>query len=100
MATLVSLRHGTTLDVQACWFSVDRSTITRASGEVRPLFAQRGGTVAPGVRLGSLAEVLEYLGADDRTGIIYGTEIRVRRPAAGCRGRVSAYSLKCSAEYE
>ncbi|MEU9057158.1 transposase family protein [Streptomyces sp. NPDC048384] len=82
LATLVSLRHGTTHDVLACWFGVDRSTITRAIGEVRPLLAQRGCTVAPGIRLGSLAEVVEHLGADGQTGIIDGTEIRVRRPAA------------------
>ncbi|MGW3122905.1 helix-turn-helix domain-containing protein [Streptomyces sp. NPDC001107] len=50
-ATLVSLRHGTTHDVLACWFGVDRSTITRAVGEVRPLLAQRGCTIAPDVRL-------------------------------------------------
>ncbi|MET9896229.1 transposase family protein [Streptomyces sp. NPDC006465] len=56
LATLVSLRHGATHDVLACWFGVDRSTITRAIGEVRPLLAQRGCTVAPGLRLGSLAE--------------------------------------------
>ncbi|WP_406066294.1 transposase family protein [Streptomyces sp. NBC_01077] len=36
------MRHGTTHDVLACWFSVDRSTITRAIGDVRPLLAQRG----------------------------------------------------------
>ncbi|MFE1754987.1 hypothetical protein ACFW88_31355 [Streptomyces anandii] len=35
----------------ALWFGVDRSTITRAIGEVRPLLAQRGCTVAPDVRL-------------------------------------------------
>ncbi|WP_329598923.1 transposase [Streptomyces pseudovenezuelae] len=87
LATLVSLRHGTTHDVLACWFGVDRSTITRAIGEVRPLLAQRGCTVAPGLRLGSLAEVIEYLGADGRAGIIDGTEIRVRRPAAGSKDR-------------
>ncbi|MEV6297667.1 transposase family protein [Streptomyces sp. NPDC051896] len=29
LATLVNLRHGTTHDVLACWFGVDRSTITR-----------------------------------------------------------------------
>ncbi|WP_420708924.1 transposase family protein, partial [Streptomyces sp. NRRL S-378] len=28
MATLVHLRHGATHDVLACWFGVDRSTIT------------------------------------------------------------------------
>lgn len=39
--------------------------------------------VAPGIRLQTLVEVIEHLGADGRTGIIDGTEIRVRRPAAG-----------------
>jgi hypothetical protein len=42
LATLVHLRHDVTHDVLACWFDVDRSTITRAIGEVRPLLAQRG----------------------------------------------------------
>jgi hypothetical protein len=87
LATLVNLRHGTTHDVLACWFGVDRSTITRAIGEVRPLLAQRGCTLAPGIRLRTLAEVIEYLGADGRTGIIDGTEIRVRRPVAGSKDR-------------
>ncbi|MFJ2893214.1 transposase family protein [Streptomyces sp. NPDC087305] len=54
MAMLVSLRHGTNHDVLACWFGVERSTITRAVGEVRPLLALRGCTVAPDVRLRSL----------------------------------------------
>ncbi|WP_326672648.1 hypothetical protein [Streptomyces canus] len=26
----------------ACWFGVDRATLTRAIGEVRPLLAERG----------------------------------------------------------
>ncbi|TVZ84807.1 DDE superfamily endonuclease [Streptomyces sp. BK340] len=86
LATLVSLRHGATHDVLACWFGVDRSTVTRAIGEVRPLLAQRGCTVARGIRLRTLAEVIEYLGASG-TGIIDGTEIRVRRPAAGRQDR-------------
>ncbi|MGK5529508.1 helix-turn-helix domain-containing protein [Streptomyces sp. URMC 129] len=51
LATLVHLRHGTTHDLLACWFAVDRSTITRAIGEVRPLPAMRGCTVAPCLRL-------------------------------------------------
>ncbi|WP_369188714.1 transposase family protein [Streptomyces sp. R08] len=87
LATLVSLRHGTTHDVLTCWFGVDRSTITRAIGEVRPPLAQRGCTVAPDIRLRTLAEVVECLGADGRSGIVDGTEIRVRRPAAGLRDR-------------
>ncbi|WP_028807602.1 hypothetical protein [Streptomyces canus] len=50
-----------------------------------PLLAQRGCTVAPDVRLRTLAKVVEYLGVDGRTGIIDGTEIRVRCSAAGRR---------------
>ncbi|WP_240122020.1 transposase family protein [Streptomyces sp. MUM 2J] len=62
LATLVHLRHGATHDVLACWFGVDRSTITRAIGEVRPLLAERGCTVNPDVRLRTLAEAAD--GAD------------------------------------
>ncbi|WP_327166286.1 transposase family protein [Streptomyces zaomyceticus] len=94
LATLVHLRHGATHDVLACWFGVDRSTITRAIGEVRPLLSERGCTIAPGVRLRSLAEVVDYLGVSGQTGIIDGTEIRVRRPAAGRKDREKFISGK------
>ncbi|MFD6478919.1 transposase family protein [Streptomyces anulatus] len=87
LATLVHLRHGATHDVLACWFGVDRSTITRAIGEMRPLLAERGCTISPGVRLRTLAEVIDHLGTSGQTGIIDGTEIRVRRPAAGRKDR-------------
>ncbi|MFJ8098305.1 transposase family protein [Streptomyces griseofuscus] len=87
LATLIHLRHGVTHDVLACWFGVNRSTITRAIGEVRPLLAQRGCTIAPGLRLRTLAEVVDHLGENQKTGIIDGTEIRVRRPAAGRKDR-------------
>ncbi|MFJ7416907.1 transposase family protein [Streptomyces sp. NPDC098077] len=87
LATLVHLRHGVTHDVLACWFGVDRSTITRAVGEVRPLLAERGCTVSPDVQLRTLADVVDHLGASGTTGIIDGTEIRVRRPAAGRKDR-------------
>ncbi|MEV0026642.1 transposase family protein [Streptomyces atroolivaceus] len=86
-ATLVHLRHGVTHDVLACWFGVDRSTVTRAIGEVRPLLAERGCTVSPDVRLRTLAEVVDHLGQAGKTGIIDGTEIRVRRPAVGRKDR-------------
>ncbi|MFI5682230.1 helix-turn-helix domain-containing protein [Streptomyces cellulosae] len=33
LITLTHLRHGATHNVLACWFGVDRSTITRAVGE-------------------------------------------------------------------
>ncbi|WP_306325979.1 helix-turn-helix domain-containing protein [Streptomyces venezuelae] len=78
---LVHLRHGVTHDVPACWFGVDRSTITRAIGEGRPLLAERGCTVSPDVRLRTLAEVVEHLGAGGQTGIIDGTEIRSGGPS-------------------
>jgi hypothetical protein len=87
LATLVHLRHATTHDLLACWFGVDRSTITRAIGEVRPLLAERGCTVSTGVRLRTLAEVVDHLGTSGTAGIIDGTEIRVRRPAAGRKDR-------------
>lgn len=94
LAALVHLRHGATHDVLACWFGVDRSTITRAIGEVRPLLAMRGCTVATGIRLRALAEVIDHLGSRGQTGIIDGTEIRVRRPAAGRKDREKFISGK------
>ncbi|MFC9289371.1 transposase family protein, partial [Streptomyces sp. NPDC057052] len=94
LATLVHLRHEVTHDVLACWFGVDRSTITRAVGEVRPLLAERGCTVSPDVRLRSLAEVVDHLGASGTTGTVDGTEIRVRRPAAGRKDRDTFISGK------
>jgi hypothetical protein len=87
LVTLVHLRHGVTHDVLACWFGVDRSTITRAIGEVRPLLAERGCTVTAGVRLRTLAEVVDHLGESGKTGIIDGAEIRVRPPAVGRKDR-------------
>ncbi|WP_327398584.1 helix-turn-helix domain-containing protein [Streptomyces phaeochromogenes] len=50
LATLVHLCHGATHDVLACWFGVERATITRAINAVRPLRAERGCTVRPDVR--------------------------------------------------
>ncbi|NJP79707.1 transposase [Streptomyces sp. AA8] len=86
-AALVHLWHGAIHDVLACWFGVDRSTITRAISEVRPLLAERRCTISPDVRLQTLAEVVGQLGATGKTGIIDGTEIRVRRPATGRKDR-------------
>ncbi|MFI1972868.1 transposase family protein [Streptomyces cinnamoneus] len=60
----------------ACWFGVDRSTITRAVGEVRPLLAERGCTVEAGLRLRTLADVIAHIRATGQTAIIDATEIR------------------------
>ncbi|MFI1804799.1 transposase family protein [Streptomyces californicus] len=94
LATPAHLRHGTTHDVLACWFSVDRSSITRAIGEVRPLLGERGCTITAGLRLRTLAEVIDFLGASGQTGTIDGTEIRVRHPAAGRKDREKCISGK------
>ncbi|MFJ1749624.1 transposase family protein [Streptomyces sp. NPDC088116] len=55
MTTLVNLRHGVTHDVPACRFGGDRSTVTRAIGEVRSLLADRGCAISPGMRPRTLA---------------------------------------------
>ncbi|MGW5354402.1 transposase family protein [Streptomyces sp. NPDC004031] len=94
LATLVHLRHAVTHDVLACWFGVDRSTITRAVGEIRPLLTDRGCRIAAGVRLRTLADVVAHLGAAGQAGIIDATEIRVRRPAAHQPGRARFVSGK------
>jgi hypothetical protein len=73
LATLVNLRHGITHDALACWLGVDRSTITRAISEIRPLLAARGCSVAPGLRLRTLAEVVDHLGQTGQAGIVDGT---------------------------
>ncbi|MER5402467.1 transposase family protein [Streptomyces sp. NPDC002599] len=79
LAALVHLRH--------CWFGVGRSTVARAIGEVRSLLAEQGCTVAAGVRLRTLTEVVDHLGHTGGTGIVDGTEIRVRRPTVGRKDR-------------
>ncbi|MFF0561826.1 transposase family protein [Streptomyces sp. NPDC004266] len=50
--------------------------------------------MSPGVRLRTLTEVIDHLGASGQTGIIDGTEIRVRRPAAGRKDRDTFISGK------
>ena len=87
LATLVHLRHAVTHDVLAAWFRVDRSTITRAINEVRPLLADRGCRIESGVRLRTLADVVAYLDHTRLTGLMDATEIRVRRPTRKRAGR-------------
>ncbi|WP_256332611.1 transposase family protein [Streptomyces sp. 2131.1] len=61
---------------------------------MRPLLAERGCTVAPDMRLRTLAEVIDHLGASGQTGIIDGTEVRVRCPATGRKDREKFISGK------
>ncbi|MGS2586769.1 helix-turn-helix domain-containing protein [Streptomyces hebeiensis] len=80
------LRHATTHDVLACWFGVDRSTVVRAIGGVRPLLAERGCAVSPGVR----CEVVDHLGAVGKTGIVDGN----REPRSGRAARRAARTAR------
>ncbi len=87
LVTLVHLRHATTHDVLAAWFGVNRSTITRAIGEIRPLLADRGCRVEQGIRLRTVADVVARLDAVGETALMDATGIRVRRPSAKREGR-------------
>ena len=87
LATLVCLRHGVTHEVLAAWFGVDRSTITRAVNEIRPLLAERGCRIDAGLRLRTLADVVTYLDHVRAAALMDATEIRVRRPTAERAGR-------------
>jgi DDE superfamily endonuclease/Helix-turn-helix of DDE superfamily endonuclease len=96
IVTLVILRFQLPHAALAVCYGVHRSTITRAVGEVRPLLAQRGFAVPgqPGPRLRSLADVFAYAAAEGVRLRIDGTEVQVRRPAAGRPGRRAFVSGK------
>jgi hypothetical protein len=96
IATLVVLRFQLPHAALAVFYGVHRSTITRAVGEIRPLLAQRGFAVPgrPGLRLRTLADVFAYAAAEGVTLRIDGTEVQVRRPAAGRPGRRAFVSGK------
>ncbi|WP_340380126.1 transposase family protein [Streptomyces sp. SS7] len=96
IATLVILRFQLPHAALAVFYGVDRSTVTRAVHEVRPLLAARGFAV-PGetaLRLHSLADVFAYASAKGVELRLDGTEVRVRRPKAGRPGRRAFVSGK------
>ena len=78
------------------FYGVDRSTVTRAVREVRPLLAARGFAVPgqPGLRLRTLADVFAYAAAHGVKLRIDGTEVQVRRPRASKPGRRAFVSGK------
>lgn len=96
VATLVILRFQLPHAALAVFYGVDRSTITRAVHEVRPLLAARGFAVAGRgeLRLRSLADVFAYAAAEGVTLRIDGTEVRVRRPRSHRPGRRAFISGK------
>ena len=96
IVTLVYLRFQLPHAALAELYRVDRSTISRAVGEIRPLLAARGFAV-PGeadVRLRTLADVFAYAAARGVTLRLDGTEVQVRRP----RGQARAARVRLGQE--
>jgi len=96
LVTLVALRLGLPHAALAQLYDVDRSTVSGAVREIRPLLAVRGFAVPerPGVRLRTLEDVFAYAEAEGVELRIDGTEVQVRRPAPGRPGRKAFVSGK------
>ncbi|MEV7960485.1 transposase family protein [Streptomyces sp. NPDC088141] len=96
IATLVILRFQLPHAALAVFYGVDRSTVTRAVHEIRPLLAARGFAVPgeAGLRLHTLADVFAYATAKGVEPRLDSTEVRVRRPKAGRPGRRTFVSGK------
>jgi hypothetical protein len=96
IATLVYLRFQLPHGTLAVLYGVDRSTVSRAVGEIRPLLAARGFAVPEdsGIRLQTLADVFAYAAERGVTLRLDGTEVQVRRPRAGKPGRRAFVSGK------
>ncbi|WTL51293.1 transposase family protein (plasmid) [Streptomyces sp. NBC_01497] len=95
VARLIHWRHDVPQAALGLLFGVDRSTITRAIGEIRGWLAERGCAVPdrPGLRLRLrlriLADVFAYAQAEGVQLRLDATEVQVRRPPAAAGGRSS-----------
>jgi hypothetical protein len=96
LATLIVLRLQLPHQALAVLLGVDRATITRAIGQIRPLLAARGFAVPgqPTLRLRTLADVVAYAAANGVELPIDGTQTQVRRPRAHRPGRRAFISGK------
>ncbi|MEV7616193.1 transposase family protein [Streptomyces sp. NPDC089799] len=96
LLALVYLRHQLPHEVLAELFDVDRSTVSAAIRQVRPLLAARGFAVPdrPGLRLRTLADVFAYAEAEGVELRLDGAETQVRRPQTGRPGRRAFVSGK------
>ncbi|MGI5397179.1 transposase family protein [Streptomyces sp. CA-251251] len=96
LLTLVQLRHQLPHEALAELFAVDRSTVSAAIRQVRPLLAARGFAVPdrPGLRLRTLEDVFAYAKAEGVELRLDGAETQVRRPQAARPGRRAFVSGK------
>ncbi|MET7609205.1 helix-turn-helix domain-containing protein [Streptomyces avermitilis] len=105
IATVVILRFRLPYAALAVFYGADRSTVTRAVHEIRPLLALRG-FAAPGemgLRLHTLADVFAYATAkgvelrlDGTEVCLDGIEARVRRPEADSGRKSGAAGVRRS----
>jgi DDE superfamily endonuclease/Helix-turn-helix of DDE superfamily endonuclease len=94
LVTLAWLRLAMPHEALAVLYGVDRSTVSGAIRQIRPLLANRGFATPTGQRLHTLADVLAYAAAEGLTVRLDGTEIQVRRPRASRPGRRAFVSGK------
>jgi hypothetical protein len=94
LCTLAWLRLGLPHQALAVLHGVQRSTVSAAVRQIRPLLAGRGFATPTGQRLHTLADVLAYAAAEGLTVRLDGTEIQVRRPKANRPGRRAFVSGK------
>jgi hypothetical protein len=94
LVTLAWLRLAMPHEALALLYGVDRSTVSGAVRQIRPLLANRGFATPTGQRLHTLADVLAYAAAEGLTVRLDGTEIQVRRPKANRPGRRAFVSGK------
>ena len=92
--TLIHLRLAIPHDALAVAYAVDRTTITRAVTQIRPLLPRRGFATPTRARPHTLADVSAYAAAEGVTLRMDTTEIRVRRPRQGRPGRKAFISGK------
>ncbi|MFH7340866.1 transposase family protein [Streptomyces sp. KHY 26] len=96
MVALVHLRHQLPHAVLAGLFAVDRSTVSEAVRQIRPLLAARGFAVPDraGLRLKTLEDVFAYADAEGIELRTDGAETQVRRRRQGALGRRAFVSGK------
>jgi hypothetical protein len=94
LCTLAWLRLALPHQALALLYGVDRSTVSSAVRQIRPLLAGRGFATPQGQRLHTLADVLAYAAAEGLTVRLDGTEIQIRRPKANRPGRRAFVSGK------